>query len=93
MKRIIAALLLGIALVPSPSTATEPEPVWQACFWNGVRWNVPCVHDARHPVSTGGGDITQHRFSRSFKMGDFNGDGYIDIKTIRHRRAHNLLGY
>ncbi len=67
-------------------------PLWEPCFWNGVRWNAPCVHDSRHPVSTGGGDIPAHTFDGSFKMGDFNGDGYIDIRSITHRRAHFLLG-
>lgn len=68
-------------------------PIWDPCRWNGVRWNAPCVHDSRHPVSTGGGDIPAHTFDGSFKMADVNGDGYIDIISLTHRRAHTLLGY
>lgn len=68
-------------------------PIWEACFWNGVHWNVPCVHDSLHPLSTGGGDLPHHLFhDGSFKMGDFDGDGYVTIKSLTHRRAHYLLG-
>lgn len=72
--------------VNARSASCRTATTWTACRWNGVRWNVPCVHDSRH------NDTAFSTSDGSFKMGDFNDDGYVDIKDITHRRAHYLLG-
>lgn len=83
MKFIIATVVMVAAML-NPASADEGTPEkteWNECFWNGVRWNAPCVYDHKHSPSPG---------TKSFKMFAAE-DGQIQVVYITHRRAHRLL--
>lgn len=82
--RTLAAALVAVVMAATPASAASQPAAgeWEPCFWNGVRWNDPCVYDHRHGTAPG---------NQSFKMFAGN-DGYIKVVNIRHRKAHRLLG-